>query len=253
MTDIPAATDATPQANDNRKWVPLAPRQRRVLGVLVEKAKTTPDVYPMSLAAIVTGCNQKNNRQPVMTLEADDVQEVLDQLRALGAVAEVIGSGRVPRYRHYLSEWLDVNKYELAVMAELLLRGEQTLGELRTRASRMETIDSLESAKEIVDRLIAKELIQALTPEGRGQIITHNLYKDRELPELVRRFSGSHQHPSGEELDLEPSGADDGGPPVAQQSPTGGSSSLADRVHQLEQQVALLRQQVDALRQLIED
>lgn len=251
----PSTPETTPNPNsaDSRKWVPLAPRQRRVLGVLVEKAKTTPDVYPMSLAAIVTGCNQKNNRQPVMNLEADDVQEVLDQLRALGAVAEVIGSGRVPRYRHYLSEWLDVNKYELAVMAELLLRGEQTLGELRTRASRMETIDTLESAKEIVDRLIAKQLIQPLTPEGRGQVITHNLYKDRELPELIRRFSGSHAPNSGEEPEADSLDPDAGDASSNHRKASDVSTSLAARVQQLEQQVSLLKEQMEALRQLIED
>ncbi len=245
--------DSTRQTTDARKWVPLAPRQRRVLGVLVEKAKTTPDVYPMSLAAIVTGCNQKNNRQPVMNVEADDVQEVLDQLRALGAVAEVIGSGRVPRYRHYLSEWLDVNKYELAVMAELLLRGEQSLGELRTRASRMETIESLESAKQIVDGLIAKNLIQPLTPEGRGQIITHTLYKDRELPELIRRFSGSSHQSLGDIPDTDPSGSNDADTHGHRRTTTEISSSLATRVDELEQQVALLKEKVDTLRQLIED
>src|SRR5262245_44203292 len=107
---------------------------------MVEKAKTTPDIYPLSLNALRTGCNQKNNRDPIMQLTDNDVEEALAKLRPLGATEEVQGSGRVARFRHHLYEWLGVDKVELAVMAELLLRGAQTEGELRGRAARMETI-----------------------------------------------------------------------------------------------------------------
>src|SRR5436309_2682876 len=78
-------------------WKPMNSRQRRVLGVLVEKAKTTPDVYPMTVNGIVSGCNQKTNRDPVVTMTAEEVEEVLEQLRQLGAVTEVQGSGRVAK------------------------------------------------------------------------------------------------------------------------------------------------------------
>src|SRR3974377_1770081 len=108
------------------RWRPLSAIDRRVLGVLAEKAKTTPDIYPMSINAIVTGCNQKSNRAPMMNLEADDVQESLDRLREMGALAMVEGYGRVTKYRHYLYEWLGVDKVELSVMTELLLRGRET-------------------------------------------------------------------------------------------------------------------------------
>ena len=92
-----------------------------MLGVLAEKAKTTPDGYPMSLNAIATGSNQKSNRDPLMQLEPDDVAESLERLRQLGAVGMVEGYGRVTKYRHYLYEWLGVEKLELSVMTELLL------------------------------------------------------------------------------------------------------------------------------------
>ena len=119
------------ESQSERKWRPLTAAQRRVAGVLVEKAKTTPDAYPMTLNALTNGCNQKSNRSPLMDLSPDEVQNALDELREMGAVAEVQAGGRVPKYRHYLYEWLGVEKAAMAVMTELLLRGEQTLGELR--------------------------------------------------------------------------------------------------------------------------
>lgn len=172
------------------RWRPLNSIDRRVLGVLGEKAKTTPDAYPMTLNAIVTGCNQKSNRDPVLQLEADQVEESLDRLREFGAVALVEGSGRVQKYRHYLYEWLGVSKVELSVMIELLLRGQQTMGELRGRASRMEPIDDLPALRELLNSLKEKGLVIPLTPEGRGQVFTHALYPERDLENQRARYAG---------------------------------------------------------------
>lgn len=177
-------------AESPRKWQPLNPRMRRVLGVLVEKAKTTPDAYPMTLNGIVTGCNQKTNRDPVTSYSEEDVEAALEELRQVGVVAEVQGSGRVPKYRHYAYDWLGVTAVEMAVMTELLLRGEQTLGELRGRAARMEPISDLNALKPILESLKQKQLLIDLSPPGRGQVVSHNLYKDRELPELKARYAG---------------------------------------------------------------
>lgn len=171
-----------------RQWQPLNSRQRRVFGVLIEKAKTTPDAYPMTLNGIVTGCNQKSNREPLMTVTPEDVEQILDELRAVNAVTEVQGSGRVAKYRHHAYEWLGVDKYEISVMTELLLRGEQTLGDLRARAARMEPIADQGALKLIVDSLLKKQLMVELTPPGRGQIVTHNLYKEREMNELRAQY-----------------------------------------------------------------
>jgi uncharacterized protein YceH (UPF0502 family) len=113
-----------------------------VAGVLVEKSKTTPDVYPMTINGIKTASNQKSNRSPQLDLREDQVEETLYELRKMGAVIEVHSGGRVPKFKHQLYEWLGVEKVELAVIAELLLRGEQTLGDLRGRASRMDKIAS---------------------------------------------------------------------------------------------------------------
>ncbi len=181
------------------QWQALDSLQRRVLGVLVEKAKTTPDAYPMTVNAIKTGCNQKSNRYPQMDLAADDIQATLDELREMGVVVEVHGDGRAPKYRHKAYEWLGVDKVEMAVMTELLLRGEQTVGELRGRASRMESIDGLSELKPILARLAGRGLVVSLTPEGRGQIVTHGLYPENEKPDpqQVARQAASRSSSSG--------------------------------------------------------
>ena len=116
MNDLPVPPN---QAGPPR-WQPINAIDRRVLGVLVEKAKTVPSAYPMSINAIATGANQKNNRFPVMQLEPDQVEESLERLRGLGAVGLIQGYGRVAKYRHYLYEWLGVDKVELAVMTGAL-------------------------------------------------------------------------------------------------------------------------------------
>ncbi|NIP86190.1 MAG: DUF480 domain-containing protein, partial [Planctomycetales bacterium] len=133
----PAADSA---ASAPPAWRPLPPRLRRVAGVLIEKAKTTPAAYPLTLNALRTGCNQKSNRDPEMQLGDEQVIEAVDRLREMGAVVEVHDSGRVPKVRHRLYDWLGVDKVEIAVLAELLLRGAQTVGELRSRSARMEPL-----------------------------------------------------------------------------------------------------------------
>ena len=213
-------TDASASVNSSsepRKWQPLTSRQRRVLGVLIEKAKTTPEAYPMTVNGLVAGSNQKSNRNPQMSLSSDDVEQILDELRGIAVVTEIQGSGRVPKYRHHAYEWLGVDKYELAVVTELLLRGEQTLGELRARAARMEPIADLAALKPIVDSLLKKGLMIELSPPGRGQMVSHGLYKDRELVELKAQFAG-----------YKPSERDDDEPA----RPASGSSSSSNvRIH----------------------
>src|SRR6476659_6652589 len=121
----------------NGPWPVLDAKARRVLGVLIEKAKTTPDAYPLTLNALVTGCNQKSNRDPIMELDEADVEETLRGLKAHAIVVKVFG-GRSERWRHLLYETWNVDKLELAILGELLLRGPQSEGDLRGRASRME-------------------------------------------------------------------------------------------------------------------
>jgi len=169
---------------------PLEAIERRVLGVLIEKGKTTPDQYPLSLNALVTGSNQKSNRDPVMTLDEEQVIRAVRSLQAIGAVAEVFGSGKIPRYRHLAYEWLSVGKEELAILGELLLRGEQTEGDLRGRASRMDEIPDLTTLRTHLDRLAERGLVIWLSPPGRGRMLTHGLLPEEKL-EKVRRELGT--------------------------------------------------------------
>jgi uncharacterized protein YceH (UPF0502 family) len=157
----------------------LSKRQRRVLGVLVEKAFTTPEYYPLTLKAATAGCNQKSNRAPVASYTEDDVQDVLDELRELGLAGVVhTASGRTERFRHYLRHRITLTEPQLAILTELILRGRQSLGELRTRAGRMATIDSLGTLRDELRGLIDLGLVQAGGQlERRGIEVDHNLYR----------------------------------------------------------------------------
>ncbi len=181
----------TPESTTEKTWVPLNPRERRVLGVLVEKAKTTPEYYPMTVAAIVSGSNQKSNRDPVTNYDADDIEEILQGLRKKGAVVKIEAGGRVERWKHTLYDWLKVNKVELAVIAELLLRGAQTEGDLRARASRMEPFADLPALQTVLEALTAKGLVVYLSPPGqkRGVVLTHNLYPPDEAERVRQAFA----------------------------------------------------------------
>jgi uncharacterized protein YceH (UPF0502 family) len=229
------------------RWKPLDATQRRVLGVLIEKAKTTPAGYPMSVNAIVAGCNQKNNRDPLMTLDDYGVEKALDQLRTLGAVSELDWLGRVSKFKHHAYEWLGVSKLEIAVMAELLLRGAQALGELRGRAARMEPIEDLAALKPIVAALRERGLIIELTPAGRGQIVSHNLYPQQELVDLEARFAG---HAPGAPLveQREPQAESS----LVSSAPTA-SRATTDVVAGLSAEVAELRAEVGRLHAMVSD
>lgn len=222
----------SPHQPSGPAWKPLDPRQRRVLGVLVEKAKTTPAAYPMSVNAIVAGCNQKSNRDPLTAYDDTEVEQALDQLRVMGVVQEIDWMGRVAKYKQSAYEWMGVSKVELAVLAELLLRGAQSLGDLRARAARMEPIEDVSALKTVVDALVARGLMLELTPPGRGQIVSHALYPDAEREQLIA-------HPIGAQASHGiPSSADGSG---------GGSRALEAEVRELRAEVAELRERVETL------
>src|SRR5437588_574115 len=145
-------------------WPVLDMQERRLLGVLVEKAKTTPDAYPMSVNALVTGANQKSNRDPILNLSEIEVEDALVRCQKKGLAIKITG-GRVVRWRHSLYEAWRVDKVEVALMAELLLRGPQTEGELRTRAGRMEPINDLDALRALLKPLVERRLVVYLTPD----------------------------------------------------------------------------------------
>ena len=161
--------------------------ETRVLGSLVEKELTTPEYYPLSLNALVNACNQKSNRDPVMNLDEGAVREALRTLdkKGLAGAADNMVS-RVSKYEHRLQEAYNFTRHEIAILAELLLRGPQTPGELRSRADRMHKFDDLGIVQSTLQRLIKREppLVTVLPrqPGTKEARYAHLLSGDVEVP-----------------------------------------------------------------------
>lgn len=248
--------DRNSEASNTVTWKPISAIPRRILGVLVEKAKTTPDAYPLSLNALTTGCNQKSNRDPVMNLSGEEVEDALEELRTMGAVAEVHGDGRVIRYRHYMKDWLGVDGVELAIMTELLLRGTQTVGELRTRASRMapNQLPDLSALEPVLKSLMDKKLVVAVTPAGRGQLVTHGLYLEAERNRILREHSSrsSDSPESSPHSTVGPTSPRPGHAQVVPQGNPGATTSArgepAANAHTSADEITVLRQEIRVLR-----
>lgn len=181
------------------RWRQLTRKQRRVIGTLLEKAFTTPDQYPLTLKATTAGCNQKSNRDPVTSYIEDDVEETLEQLQALG-LAGVLHTegGRTERYRHYLRQQpIKFTEQQLAVLTELLLRGKQQPGELRTRASRMAEIASQEQLRDELDVLIRLGFVRTSGPlDRRGVEVDHTFYPEGENHDEMRPLPMDEAAPS---------------------------------------------------------
>src|SRR2546421_10628105 len=131
----------------------LDPVEVRVLGALIEKEATTPEYYPLSLNALVNACNQKSNRDPVVEYDADTVHDAVERLREKKLALTIVGSGRVKKYAQRISETLNLGRRELAVLCTLLLRGPQTLGEVRDRSERMFAFADSAEAERVLDKL----------------------------------------------------------------------------------------------------
>ena len=198
--------------------------EARILGCLIEKEITTPEYYPMTLNALLNACNQKSNRDPVVTFEEDDITEGLDRLRHKQLSTVLTGGGnRVPKYGHRLQEKLNLGRREIALICELLLRGPQTLGELKDRAGRMHRFNDLDEVERCLVSL-SERPTQALT---------------RQLPKLPGTKEPRWTHLLSGEPDL--SG-------IAE---TIGKPRGDDRVTQLETEVETLRRRLDELERRI--
>lgn len=125
----------------------------RVLGALIEKEATTPEYYPLSLNALVNACNQKSNREPVVDYDDETVLAAIESLRERRLVLIITGNGRVTKYGQRLSETLNLGRRELAVLCTLLLRGPQTLGEIKDRSERMFSFADLAEAERLLQKL----------------------------------------------------------------------------------------------------
>lgn len=200
--------------------------EARVLGVLVEKAFTVPSQYPITLNALTAGCSQKNNRNPVRDYDENTVLDALSDLRdrQLAMTVDLSGS-RVLKYRHAASQTLNLSAAELVILAELLLRGPQTLGELRGNAGRMHPLESLEAAAAALDSLMNRpEPLVRRLPRAAG-----------ERAERFVQLLSPDLHP------LDQSSA------TASAALVASSPALADRVTRLEAEMAELRRRLDQL------
>jgi uncharacterized protein YceH (UPF0502 family) len=172
----------------------LDPVETRVLGALLEKEITTPEYYPMSLKALVNACNQKSNRDPVVSYDDETVEDAVATLKPKGLMLTITGAGsRVAKYAHRLSEKLNLGRRETAILCELMVRGPQTLGELKNRADRMHSFGDLQEVESVLERM--PELVTKLPrrPGEKEQRYTHLLSGE---PQSTEAFVGAPEvHP----------------------------------------------------------
>ncbi len=163
--------------------------ETRVVASLVEKAIVTPENYPLSLNALANACNQKTSRHPQTELSEDEVEEALDSLRFKGLVLRVdLAGSRIPRYQHKLPESIDLNKGETALLVVLMLRGPQTVGELRSRVERLHAFADLDDVEDTLTAMRQREapLTDTIHPSsGQKEIRHYHLLTDP--PEIEER------------------------------------------------------------------
>jgi uncharacterized protein YceH (UPF0502 family) len=217
---------------------PLNVLERRVLGVLVEKALTAAAPEPLTLNAVVVGSNQKSNRDPVLNVEEPEADDTLERLQRKGLVFRITG-GRAERWRHNLYDAWKVTKPELALLAELLLRGPQTAAEARSRASRMEPLDH-ETATAAIKGLVERGLIVWLAPETRrGATLTHGFH----APDELQRLKATHATGIAAEEVRTPAPVPVTSPPVPDRL-----AGLESRLSEALAEIGRLREEVRQLR-----
>lgn len=210
--------------------VPLDDTAVRVLGCLIEKDLSTPEYYPLTLNALLNACNQKSNRDPVMALGEVDVIRALDTLRKMQLALLSAEGGRSPKYRHILMERLRLKPAEMALLSELLLRGPQTAGELRSRTERMHQFPDLATVEEAL-----MELSERTPP----LVVRLPLMPGRKEQRYMHMFAGSATT------------TDEACDPHADRRniPMSGNDRIAD----LEKEVSSLRSEVAELRRTVEE
>ncbi len=204
----------------------LSEIETRVLGSLIEKETATPEYYPLSLHALVAACNQKSNREPVMSLDEDTVHAALESLRAKGLMLDISGGDhRVHKYAHRLGEVFNFDRREQVLLCVLMLRGPQTVGELRGRTERLHNFDNLDEVEATLSRLAER------TPPLVKKLARRPGEKESRFAHLL----------SGDVESAEPAT-----PPPPRPSP------LEDRVTQLESELAELKLQFETFRKSFE-
>ncbi|MFN0278739.1 MAG: YceH family protein [Pyrinomonadaceae bacterium] len=208
----------------------LTQMEARIIGALIEKQLTTPEYYPLTLNALVNACNQKNNRDPVVSYDEKAVNETLEILRDRNLVYVFYGStSRVPKYKHMLPSVYELNEAETAIMCEMLLRGAQTLGELRGRCERLHAFSSLGEVQETLDALMRRdEALVLRLPVQPGQ-------KEARFAHLL--FG---------EIDVETIAA-------TQTTRVSRGNVDGERIEKLEAEVTSLRGEVESLKQTFDE
>ncbi len=205
----------------------LTPEQIRVLGTLIEKEMSTPDYYPMSLNSLTNACNQKNNREPVTNYDDNFVLQTLEELRNLRLSVEISGSGRVKKYGHRISDTLNLSNRELALMAVMLLRGPQTVNELKDRTERLHRFEDNEAVESTLRKLMER------TPEPLAIFI----------PKQTGLREPRYMHLMGGPIDVTS---------ISDVLPTRRAASEdGEKVQQLENEIADLRGRVEKLEDVI--
>jgi len=201
---------------------PLHPVEVRVLGALLEKDQTTPEYYPLTVNALVNACNQKSSREPIVNYSDETVTEALAALQHKGMVVRISGAGhRVEKYGHRLGEKLNLGRRELALLCVLMLRGAQTVGELRGRTERMHDFADMDEVEHVLKALESREPEALVAPMARGR--------------WVQLLGGPVEESA------------------AAAEPVGGiRSPLEDRVEALEREVAEMRREWENFRRQFE-
>ncbi len=230
------------------KRMDLSAAETRVLGCLLEKQRTTPDAYPLSLNALRLACNQSTNRDPVVEYDDAIIRDALHRLERRGYTRLASGAGsRAAKYRHLLAEALPMSEAEQALMCVLMLRGPQTPGELKQRSDRMHAFGDLADVHDTLERLIARELVARLDrrPGHKEERYAQLLQSDADGgPPLA--YESTAEAPPSMAAHV-PEGVE--APPLATRAPAGrdprehqgGRDDLYERVARLEREVAQLR------------
>jgi hypothetical protein len=235
----------------------LLPKEIRALGCLIEKQRTTPDAYPLTLNSLRLACNQSTNRDPVVAYDEADVRDALRRLERRGFVRFASGAGsRAAKYRHLLSERLPMDDGEQALLCVLMLRGAQTPGELKQRADRMHSFAGLGAVEETLERLISRGLAVRL-PRRPGQ-------KEERYDQLLGADAGTGEQPGAVEAAVEETGCAEEEPeseglpggsdalctdaPAPERPPETGEHALAAEVRSLRERVMRLEGGLEEIR-----
>lgn len=197
---------------------PLSAVELRVLGALIEKENTTPEYYPMSLNSLLAACNQKTNRWPVTEYTEGDVTEGLDDLKARGFVASITGGSRVTKFAQRFTEKLNLGRRETAILCVLMLRGPQTVGEIKGRTERLYAFADLDETETVLQKMMGS-MVQKL-PHAPGT----------KEPRYAQTLGG----------------------PVETMPAAPASSGGNDRLAAVEAEVARLREELDELRRRLD-